>query len=124
MQTIYILDYDTDIVLALCKWFKMHGFEAKGFSTLEGLLSQLTLSKPDCILLDCLYGRIALAANICSTIQQVFHFDGTIILTSTNKLSAKDLHTCGVTHFVIKPYDLLQLLDVIKDVFEHSITNS
>jgi len=121
MPTIYILDYDNDIVFALCKWFKMHGFEVKGFSTLEGLLSQLTLSKPDCILLDCLYGRIALTANICSTIQQVFHFDAAIILTSTNKLSATDMHACGATHFVIKPFDLLQLLEIIQDVFHHSV---
>ena len=122
MQTIYILDYDSDIVYALCEWLKLYGFTTKGFTTLEQLFHQLAGCKPDCIVLDCLYGRVSLTAEICHTLQQVFHYDGKIILTSTNTLSAKDLQACGVAHFVAKPFDILQLLDTINDVFDHTST--
>jgi len=114
MQTIYILDYDTDIVCVLCEWFKLHGFRTKGFSTLEQLLLHLNCSQPDCIIIDCLYGQSPLTISICQTIQNVLHYRGKIILISTGNVSAKDIKACNAADFIAKPFNLWQFLDVLE----------
>ena len=118
MQTIYVLDFDADIAFALCKWFNVHGVEAKGFSTLEQLLNQLSTCHPDCIILDSLFGRTSLTVDICNTIKQISNYSGTILLTSTTNLSAKDLQACSATGFIAKPFELLTVLDVVKQPYK------
>ena len=70
MRSIYILDFDIDITYVLCNWFESQGYEVKGFTTFEQLFKQLTISHPDCIILDCMYGRLSLTINACNAIQQ------------------------------------------------------
>ena len=118
MQTIYVLDFDVDIAFALCKWFNAHGVEAKSFSTLEQLLIQLGICHPDCIILDSLFGRISLTIDICNTIKHISNYSGTILLTSTTNLSAKDLQACSAAGFIAKPFELLNVLDVVKQPYK------
>jgi FixJ family two-component response regulator len=124
MQTIYILDYDTDIAYALCAWFKANGFEAKHFSTLEQLLLQLQTQQPDCIILDCLFGRISLTSEICYTIQNIFHYNGKILLTSTSTISVKDLKVCNAAAFIPKPFDFGKILQQVNEVTGTSLVES
>jgi len=124
MQTIYILDYDADIAFALCKWFNAHGFEAKSFCTLEQLLKQLAAQQPDCIILDCLYGRVSLTSNVCRTFRQVYYYYGNIVLTSTTNLSIKDLQACSAAHFIAKPFELLEVLNVVNNLFKNALAIS
>lgn len=124
MQTIYILDYDIDIAYGLCAWFKLNGFEAKHFSTLEQLLVQLQTHQPDCLMLDCLFGRIALISDICNNIKQVFNYNGSILLTSTSNISAKDLVKCNATAFIPKPFDFGKILQLVNQVSQNSLIES
>jgi FixJ family two-component response regulator len=116
METIFILDYDTDIAYALCAWFKTNGFVAKQFSTLEQLLLHLQIQQPDCIILDCLFGRITLTSDICHTLQNTFHYEGKILLTSTSTISSMDLRTCNATAFIPKPFDFEKILQLVNEV--------
>ena len=121
MPSIYIFDYDADITYVLCNWFKSHDYETIGFSSLEQLLKQLNTSHPDCIILDCLCGRVSLTSNICHTIQNVFQYNGKIIIMSTTNLSAKDLRICNVSNFIAKPFDLLEVLELVKRLITNSL---
>lgn len=121
MNTIYILDFDADIAFALCKWFNAHGVEAKAFSTLEQLLKQLGTRHPNCIILDSLFGRVSLTIDICHTIRHVSNYSGKILLTSTTNLSATDLQACSATGFIAKPFELLKVLDVVKQPIKETL---
>ena len=67
---IYILDYDVDIAFVLNEWLQLNGFETKSFTALEQLFQNFTIEHPDCILLDCKYGKQFLLYNICRTIRK------------------------------------------------------
>jgi len=110
MPTIYIFDYDEDITYILCDWFQSHGYEVKGFSTDEQLLKQLSISHPDCIILDTFYGKLSSTLNICHAIQNVLQFTGKIVLTSTSNLTASDVKLCNASHFIAKPFKLSEVL--------------
>jgi FixJ family two-component response regulator len=116
MQTIYLLDYDTDISYALCKWFTFRGIEAKSFSTLEQLLLQLNISHPDCIILDCLFGRVSLTSDICYAIRHVSHYSGNILLTSTSTILSKDVQACNAVGFIAKPFNFDSMLSLINEL--------
>src|SRR4051812_1374351 len=103
MRDIYILDYDTDIAFVLNEWLQLNGFKVKSFSTVEQLFQNLRAKHPDCILLDCKFGRMSVVPDICHTIQKVFNYTGRIILTSTTAISDKDLQVCNAGAFMAKP---------------------
>ena len=120
MQAIYILDYDTDIAFVLNEWLQLNGFKTKSFSTLEHLFQNLQAKHPDCIILDCKFGKMSLMPDICGTIQKVFNYSGKIILTSTSTISAKDLQVCNVNSFMVKPLDFYSMIDVINEQIDNS----
>jgi DNA-binding response OmpR family regulator len=124
MQTIYILDYDTDIAYVLCAWFKTNGFEAKQFSTLEQLLLHLQIQQPDFIILDCLFGRVTLTSEICHTLRNTFHYKGKILLTSTSSISAKDLEACNAAAFIPKPFDFRKILQLVNGIADTALAES
>ena len=115
MQAIYILDYDTDIAFVLNEWLQLNGFKTKSFSTLEHLFQNLKAKHPDCIILDCKFGRMSLMPDICGTIQKVFNYSGKIILTSTSTISAKDLQVCNADSFMSKPFDFYNMVNEINE---------
>jgi DNA-binding NtrC family response regulator len=120
MQAIYILDYDTDIAFVLNEWLQLNGFKTKSFSTLEHLFQNLQAKHPDCIILDCKFGKMSLMPDICGTIQKVFNYSGKIILTSTSTISAKDLQVCNVNSSMEKPFDFYNMIDVINEQMDDS----
>lgn len=113
---IYILDTDADIAYILYKWYKVHGFEAKAFSSLELLVQQLQNNHPNHIIVDCFLGRIATASKICDMLRNVCLYNGNILITSTSNLSAKDVEACTATHFIPKPFDLMKTLDIMNNL--------
>ncbi len=121
MLSIYIVDFDEDIMAVLCKWFEIHGYAVKCFSNHEQLLEQLYISHPDCIILDCLYGKACLTSNICQIIQQQYHYSGKMILTSTSNLSNANVKDCNATHFITKPFDLPELLWIVNRIVGGSL---
>jgi DNA-binding NtrC family response regulator len=124
MPTIYIFDYDADITYIFCNWFESYGYNVKGFSSPEQLLKQLSISHPDCIILDCLFDRTCITSKICNTIQQVYHYTGKLVLTSTSQLSEKYLQTCNTTHFIAKPFDLFEVLNLVNRLLFGSLKRS
>jgi DNA-binding NtrC family response regulator len=120
MQDIYILDYDTDIAFVLNEWLQLNGFKTKSFSSLEHLFQNLKAKHPDCIILDCMFGRMSLMPDICRTIQKVFNYTGKIILTSTTTMSSKDLLLCNASSFMAKPFDFYNMVDVINEQMDDS----
>jgi len=115
MQAIYILDYDTDIAFVLNEWLQLNGFKTKSFSTLEHLFQNLRGNHPDCIILDCMFGKMSLMPGICNTIQNVLNYSGRIILTSTTAISAKDLQVCNADSFMSKPFDFYNMVNEINE---------
>src|SRR5947209_20042018 len=114
-QMIYILDYDIDIAFVLDEWLQLNGFNTKGFTTLEQLFQNLSIQQPDCILLDCKYGRQSLLPSICNTIRNEFKYTGRIIITSTTAISDKHLQLCDAAGFMAKPFDFDSMIDVINE---------
>ncbi len=120
MQTVYILDYDVDIAFVLNEWLQLNGFKTNSFSTLEQLIQNLNTKHPECIILDCMYGKESLLPEICSTIRKVFNYTGKIILTSTGCISGKDLQVCNASGFMAKPFDFVSMVDVINEQIGNS----
>jgi DNA-binding response OmpR family regulator len=112
---IYILDYDADIAFVLNEWLQLNGFETKSFATLERLFQSLNIQHPDCILLDCKYGKQSLLPGICHTIRNEFKYTGSIIITSATAISDKDLKLCNADGFMAKPFDFGSMIDVINE---------
>src|SRR4051812_10871790 len=110
MQSVYILDNDVDIAYALCALLRLQGFEVKHFSTCKELFQHLKVEHPCYIILDCLFGRVSLTSDICNTIQNEFHYTGTILLTSTSAISKKDMQACNASGFIAKPFDFEKVL--------------
>src|SRR5690242_18773437 len=104
MQIIYILDYDVDIALILNEWLQLNGFKTESYTTLEQLFQNLNIQHPDCILLDCKYGRQSLLPGICSTIRNEYKYTGSIIITSATVISERYLQLCNADGFMAKPF--------------------
>src|SRR3954454_17537608 len=120
MRAVYILDYDTDIAFVLNEWLQLNGFKTKSFSTLEHLFQNLKAKHPDCIILDCMFGRMSLMPDICRTIQKVFNYTGKLILTSTTVISATDLLLCNASGFMAKPFDFYSMINVMNEQMDDS----
>jgi|SRR6476620_5551682 len=122
MPTIYIMDYDADIVYVLCKWLTIEGFETKGFTTLEQLRLQLSISQPEGIILDCSYGRMPLIINMCHTIRKALQYSGLLLLSSTTTLSSENSEACNATDFITKPFDFNALVNRINGYLSNAST--
>jgi FixJ family two-component response regulator len=120
MPIIYILDYDVDIAFVLNEWLQLNGFKTKCFSTLEQLFQNFKTKHPECIILDCKYGKESLLPEICRIIRKVFNYTGKIILTSTGCISAKDLQVCNANGFMAKPFDFVNMVNVINEEIGNS----
>ena len=120
MPTVYILDYDVDIAFVLNEWLQLNGFKTRSFSTLEQLIQNLKTKHPDCIILDCMFGKNALLPEICRIIREVLNYSGRIILTSTSCISATDLQVCNANGFMAKPFDFTQMANLINEHIDSS----
>ena len=117
---IYILDYDTDIACVLNNWLQLDGFKTRSFTTVEQLFLNLKIQHPDCILLDCKYGKMAMLSGICRTIRNEFKYTGRIIITSTSAISDSDVQLCNADGFMGKPFDYAGMADKINEQLEQS----
>jgi DNA-binding NtrC family response regulator len=124
MQTIYILDYDIDIVMPYLHGLKRMAMWQSHFSTLEQLLLHLQTQQPDFIILDCLFGRVTLTSEVCHTLQNMVHYKGKILLTSTSAISAKDLKVCNASAFIPKPFDFGKILWLVNEMANTSLAES
>jgi DNA-binding response OmpR family regulator len=115
-RMIYILDYDVDIAFVVSEWLQLNGFEAKSFTALEQLFQNLTIQHPDCILLDCKYGKQDLLPHICNTIRNEFKYTGRIVITSATAILDKDLQLCNADGFMAKPFDFGGMIDVLNEL--------
>jgi DNA-binding NtrC family response regulator len=120
MRNIYILDYDTDIAFVLNEWLQLNGFKTKSFSTLEYLFQSLKAKHPDCIILDCKFGKMSLMPDTCHTIRKVFNYTGKIILTYTTAISEKELTDCDANGFMAKPFDFYSMVNVLNEQMDDS----
>lgn len=120
MPSIYVFDYDTDIVYVLCEWLEQHGFKTKGFSIPGQFLACFKTSAPDCIILDSLYGGLPATTDLCRMIQQVFHYKGKMLLTTTGSITEKEWQECDAIDFIAKPFDLWEVLNIVNKTFSHS----
>src|SRR3954453_18354945 len=112
---IYIFDYDIDIAFALDKWLQLNKFKTKSFTSLSKLFQSLKTNHPDCILLDCGYGKQRLLPEICQVIRDLLNYKGSIIITSTTILLEKDLQLCNANGFITKPFDFDSMINVINE---------
>lgn len=115
VREVYILDYDTDIAFVLNEWLHINGFKPQSFSSLEQLLQGIRTKQPDCIILDCMYGKMTLVPGICRIIQETLNYTGRIILTSTTAVSDNDLQVCNASAFMAKPFDLHHMVNMLNE---------
>ena len=121
MPLIYIFDHDADITFVLTTWLENNGYKTKGFSTHGELIASFKYGMPDCIILDNLYGGLAATKHICDVIQNVFHFKGKILLSTTGRVTNEEWENCDAIDFIPKPFDLDQVLDTVNRVLENSL---
>ena len=121
MPLIYIFDHDSDIVFVLCEWLEQHGFKTKGFTTPGQLLAHFRLGMPDCIILDSLYGGLPATTDMCNIIQNIFHYKGKILLSTTGFISRKEWEECDAIDYIPKPFDLWEVLNVVNKLFDGSL---
>ncbi len=124
MPLIYIFDYDADIVFVLCQWLSKHGFKTKGFTIPGELLANFKVNIPDCIILDSLYGGLPATKDLCNLIQNVYHFDGKILLSTTGKISDQEWQECDAIDFIQKPFDLWEVLHTVSKMFDEPLAKA
>ena len=121
MPMIYIFDHDEDIRFILCNWLEQHGYKTKGFATSGHLLAHFKFGMPDCIILDSVYGGLTATRNICNVIQNILHYKGKILLSTTGILSKEEWQECNAIDFIPKPFDLWEVLDTVNKLFDRSL---
>ena len=121
MPLIYIFDHDTDIVFILTTWLEKNGYKTKGFSRHAELIAHFRYGMPDCIILDNLYGGFAATKDMCDLIQNVFHYKGKILLSTTGRVTNEEWEECNAIDCIPKPFDLEQVLNTVNKVFEDSV---
>lgn len=121
MPLISIFDRDTDIVFVLTTWLQQHGYKTKGFSTAGELIASFNYGMPDCIILDNLYGGLAATREMCDLIQNIFHYKGKILLSTTGRITNEEWEACNAVDFIPKPFDLDQVLNTINQVLDRPL---
>jgi FixJ family two-component response regulator len=124
MPTIYIMDYDADILFVLSQWLERNGFKTKGFLTPDQLLARFEVGMPDCIIIDTLYGGLRATREMCNLIQNRFDYKGKVLLSTTGKISEKERQACDAIDFIHKPFDLWEVLEVVNKAFDDSFANN
>lgn len=113
VRVVYIVDNDASVRKSLCRLMRVHGFEAKCFSSPQQLLDEVTCVQDGCLLLD-----MAMSATMGMSLKARLkerQIDMPIIATSVRDDPAvrEDAHRIGAQFFLSKPVDNHALLDTI-----------
>jgi CheY-like chemotaxis protein len=113
MAYILAVDDTRDILDALVVIMTMQGHEVKGVSTKAELLKELSIKKPDVILLD-VYLNYADGREICREIKQLPEYNsiGIILISASPKL-LDNFHDCKADAILEKPFDLSHLVKLV-----------
>jgi CheY-like chemotaxis protein len=115
MAYILAVDDTRDILDALVVIMTMQGHEVKGVSTKAALLHELSIKKPDVILLD-VFLSYADGREICKEIKEHPEYGSiAIILISASSKLLDDFQECKADAILEKPFDLFHLVKLVDE---------
>jgi len=115
MKKILIVDDDEDLVDIVKRILIFNEFEVHTHSSALDVPDVVKRYNPDLILLDIrLYGKSG--TDICRELKRRYHLP--IILFSADKIKGKDFASCEADGFLSKPFDIDDLLNIIREHLE------
>ena len=117
MPSVFILDDDASLLLALDIWLSRSGYEVYTFNNSADLLQALSTCTPDIIILDVLLSELKNGKLICIELRHQYHFPNKIYLFSATHIQDYDFLICEADGFIDKPFDLQDLLITLNTAF-------
>ena len=117
MPSIFILDDDASLLLALDIWLSRSGYEVYTFNNSADLLQALSTCTPDIIILDVLLSELKNGKLVCIELRHQYHFPNKIYLFSATHIQNNDFLLCEADGFIDKPFDLQDLLITLNTAF-------
>jgi len=117
MPSVFILDDDASLLLALNIWLSRSGYEVYTFQNSAVLIHALNSITPDIILLDVLLPEQKNGKLICIELKHQYHYPNKIYLFSATHMQDGDLLNCDADGFIDKPFDLQDFLNTLNNAF-------
>jgi len=122
MPSVFILDDDVSLLLALDIWLSRNGYKVYTFNNSADLMHALSTFTPDIILLDVLLSELKNGKLVCIELRHEYHFPNKIYLFSATHIKGNDLYNCDADGFIDKPFDLQDFLDTLNNaLLSHQI---
>jgi DNA-binding response OmpR family regulator len=117
MPSVFILDDDVSLLLALDIWLSRSGYKVFTFNNSADLLHLLDTFIPDIILLDVLLSELKDGKSVCMELKHQYHYPNMIFLFSATHMQDNDLFKCDADGFIDKPFDLQSFLNILNSAF-------
>ncbi len=112
---ILIVDDDFDIIEPLAMLFEQEGYDVAAITKGDQTFEKITSFKPDLLLLDILMSGSD-GRTICRTLKSKAETKLLpIIMMSAHPAAKADSSTCGADDFIAKPFDIDDLLTLIRN---------
>jgi two-component system response regulator VanR len=116
MSSIFLLDDDADIRLAVDIWLTKHGYQIQTFNNSSGLIDAIKKFTPDLILLDVWLAEVKDGKTVCSELKHQHYYPNPIYLLSASQVADTDLLNIGADGYIAKPFNLHDLLHTLNKV--------
>src|SRR4051794_28426466 len=113
MTTVFILDDDVNLLVALDLLLSHNGYKVYTFSNSADLISTLNQLTPDIILLDILLSETKNGKVICEELKQKYYYPNKICLFSATHIPDDELLRSGADGFIDKPFEIQFLLNTL-----------
>jgi DNA-binding response OmpR family regulator len=113
MPSVFILDDDASLLLALDIWLSRSGYKVYTFNNSADLIHAFFTFTPDIILLDIMLSELKDGKSVCLELKHQYHYPNKIYLFSATHVQDNDLLNCGADGFIDKPFDLQDFLETL-----------
>ena len=113
MPTVFILDDDVNLLVALDLLLSQNGYNVYTFGNSADLMLTLYQLIPDIILLDILLSEIKTGKEVCKVLKQQYSYPNKIYLFSATHIPDDELLKSGADGFIDKPFEIQHLLNML-----------
>src|SRR5947209_18849078 len=106
MSTVFILDDDVNLLVALNLLFTRNGYNVYTFINSDDLILSLSQFTPDIILLDILLSEIKTGKEVCKELKQKYNYSNKIYLFSATHIPDDELLESNADGFIDKPFEI------------------
>jgi DNA-binding response OmpR family regulator len=119
MPTVFILDDDVNLLVALDLLLSRNAYKVYTFSNSADLMLTLGQLIPDIILLDILLSETKTGEVVCQELKQTYNYPNKIYLFSATHIADNELLKSGADGFMDKPFEIEDLLNMLnKSLFK------